>query len=218
METADESRALNEDLTPKIIISASGMCEVGRIKHHLKWNLWRPECTVLFVGYQAEGTLGRKLLNGEKLVKIFGEEIGVNAEIRYLDAFSGHADQDGLLRWVNDLKIKPKTIFLVHGEYTGQLKLKAEIEEKLGIECVIPELEDSYTIDDNKECVKDKFNLKYVSARFEVLELLSDLKLDVDDMTNVIKGQLKHNVEEDELVTLREKLTELREVIDTMKK
>jgi len=218
VETADESRALNEDSTPKIIISASGMCEVGRIKHHLKWNLWRPECTVLFVGYQAEGTLGRKLLNGEKLVKIFGEEIGVNAEIRYLDAFSGHADQDGLLRWVSDLKIKPKTIFLVHGEYTGQLKLKAEIEEKLGIECIIPELEDSYTIDDNKECVKDKFNLKYVSARFEVLELLSNLKLDVDDMTNVIKGQLKHNVEEDELVTLREKLTELKDVIEGMKK
>jgi len=218
VETADESRALNEDSTPKIIISASGMCEVGRIKHHLKWNLWRPECTVLFVGYQAEGTLGRKLLNGEKLVKIFGEEIGVNAEIRYLDAFSGHADQDGLLRWVNDLKIKPKTIFLVHGEYTGQLKLKAEIEEKLGIECIIPELEDSYTIDDNNGCVKDKFNLKYVSARFEVLELLSDLKIDVDDMTNVIKGQLKHNVEEDELVTLREKLTELKDVIEGMKK
>jgi len=218
VETADESRALNEDSTPKIIISASGMCEVGRIKHHLKWNLWRPECTVLFVGYQAEGTLGRKLLNGEKIVKIFGEEIGVNAEIRYLDAFSGHADQDGLLRWVNDLKIKPKTIFLVHGEYTGQLKLKAEIEEKLGIECIIPELEDSYTIDDNNGCVKDKFNLKYVSARFEVLELLSDLKIDVDDMTNVIKGQLKHNVEEDELVTLREKLTELKDVIEGMKK
>ena len=84
---------------------------------------------------------------------------------------------------------------MVHGEYTGQLKLKAEIEEKLGIECIIPELEDSYTIDDDKQCIKDKFNLKYVSARFEVLELLSDLKLDVDDMTNVIKGQLKHNVD-----------------------
>lgn len=218
VETADESRALNEDPTPKIIISASGMCEVGRIKHHLKWNLWRPECTVLFVGFQAEGTLGRKLLNGEKIVKIFGEEIGVNAEIRYLDAFSGHADQDGLLKWVGDLKVKPKNIFLVHGEYTGQLKLQAEIEERYGIKCIIPELEDSYTITDEKIAVKDKFNLKYVSSRFEVLELLSDLKLDIDDMTNVIKGQLKHNVEEDELVSIREKLQTLKESIENMKK
>lgn len=218
VETADESRALNEDPTPKIIISASGMCEVGRIKHHLKWNLWRPECTVLFVGFQAEGTLGRKLLNGEKIVKIFGEEIGVNAEIRYLDAFSGHADQDGLLKWVGDLKVKPKNIFLVHGEYTGQLKLQAEIEERYGIKCIIPELEDSYTITDEKVAVKDKFNLKYVSSRFEVLELLSDLKLDIDDMTNVIKGQLKHNVEEDELVSIREKLQTLKESIENMKK
>lgn len=218
VETADESRALNEDPTPKIIISASGMCEVGRIKHHLKWNLWRPECTVLFVGFQAEGTLGRKLLNGEKIVKIFGEEIGVNAEIRYLDAFSGHADQDGLLKWVGDLKVKPKNIFLVHGEYTGQLKLQAEIEERYGIKCIIPELEDSYTITDEKVAVKDKFNLKYVSSRFEVLELLSDLKLDIDDMTNVIKGQLKHNVEEDELVNIREKLQTLKESIENMKK
>ena len=217
VETADESRALNEDPTPKIIISASGMCEVGRIKHHLKWNLWRPECTVLFVGYQAEGTLGRKLLNGEKIVKIFGEEIGVNAEIRYLDAFSGHADQDGLLKWVDDLTIKPKNIFLVHGEYTGQLKLKAELEERFNIECIIPELEDSYTIDDNKTCIKDKFNLKYVSARFEVLELLSDLKLDIDNMTNIIKGQLKHNIEENELVDIREKLEQLKFSIEKVK-
>ena len=218
VETADESRALNEDPTPKIIISASGMCEVGRIKHHLKWNLWRPECTVLFVGFQAEGTLGRKILNGEKIVKIFGEEIGVNAEIRYLDAFSGHADQAGLLKWVGDLKVKPKNIFLVHGEYTGQLKLQAEIEEKYGVKCIIPELEDSYTITDDKVCEKDKFNLKYVSSRFEVLELLSDLKLDIDDMTNVIKGQLKHNVEEDELVNIREKLQDLKTSIENMKK
>ena len=88
VETSEGSMALNDDMTPKIIISASGMCEVGRIKHHLKHNLYRPESTILFVGYQAEGTLGRKILDGEKLAKIFGEEIAVAAEINYLDAFS----------------------------------------------------------------------------------------------------------------------------------
>ena len=216
--SADESRALNEDRTPKIIISASGMCEVGRIKHHLKWNLWRPECTVLFVGFQAEGTLGRKILNGEKLVKIFGEEIGVNAEIRYLDAFSGHADQKGLLYWVKQLDIKPKKIFLVHGEYSGQLLLKAEIEKETGIECIIPELDDSYNIGKEGEgCSKLAGNLKYISPRFEVLELLSVLKQNIDDMTNSVKSNIKHNVEEDELVELRERLAQLKQSIDNIK-
>ena len=118
--TADESKALNESTEPAIIISASGMCEVGRIKHHLKHNLWNPKNTILFVGYQAPGTLGRKIVDGAKTVKIFGEEIGVNAEIRKLDAFSGHADQNGLLDFIDKIEKKPKRIFLVHGEYEGQ--------------------------------------------------------------------------------------------------
>ena len=217
VETADESRALNEDTTPKIIISASGMCEVGRIKHHLKWNLWRPESTVLFVGYQAEGTLGRRIRNGEKIVKIFGEEIGVNAEIRTLDAFSGHADQEGLIKWIENMKKKPKKIFLVHGEYTGQLKLKSELEEKLNIDCVIPEIQDSYVINNNFEYEKDKLNLKYISTRFEVLELLSELKENIDKMTNVVKSHIKQNVKEEELAGLRERLSNLKDIIDKVK-
>ncbi|MDD2627761.1 MAG: MBL fold metallo-hydrolase [Clostridia bacterium] len=217
VKTADESRALNEDTTPKIIISASGMCEVGRIKHHLKWNLWRPESTVLFVGYQAEGTLGRRIRDGQSIVKIFGEEIGVNAEIRTLDAFSGHADQDGLIKWIKNIKKKPKKIFLIHGEHTGQLMLKSEIEEKLKIECIVPEIEDSYVIDNNLEYEKDKLNLKYMSTRFEVLELLSELKEDVDTMTNVVKSNIKQNIEEEELTGLRERLINLKDIIGKVK-
>ena len=115
-QSVDESRAINDDPTPKVIISASGMCDAGRIRHHLKHNLWRPESTVLFVGYQAEGTLGRRLMDGADSVKILGEEIAVHAEIGWLPGMSGHADRDGLLQWIGALKRKPTAVFVNHGE------------------------------------------------------------------------------------------------------
>lgn len=114
--TSEESKAINFDHAPKVIISASGMCEAGRIRHHLKHNLWRPECTILFVGYQANGTLGRMLLEGAEEVKLFGEKIEVRADIRALPGISGHADKDGLIRWVEGFKKKPEKVFVVHGE------------------------------------------------------------------------------------------------------
>ena len=114
--TSDESRMLNFDPSPKVIISASGMCEAGRIKHHLKHNLWDPKNSVVFVGYQAEGTLGRSIVNGDKDVSIFGEKIHINAEIYNLEGFSGHADREGLLEWISSFTKAPKEIFLVHGE------------------------------------------------------------------------------------------------------
>ena len=114
--TSDESKAINFDMTPKVIISASGMCEAGRIRHHLKHNLWRPECTVLFVGYQAVGTLGRYLLEGAQEVKLFGEQIEIRASIEKLAGISGHADKNGLIDWVCGFEKKPKMVFVVHGE------------------------------------------------------------------------------------------------------
>ncbi|MEG1361357.1 MAG: MBL fold metallo-hydrolase [Lachnospiraceae bacterium] len=114
--TSDESRAINFDLKPKVILSASGMCEAGRIRHHLKHNLWRPESTILFVGYQAFGTLGRILLDGVTEVKLFGETIDVRASILRLPGMSGHADQNGLIEWINHFTVKPKKVFIVHGE------------------------------------------------------------------------------------------------------
>lgn len=114
--TSDESKLINFDETPKVIISASGMCEAGRIKHHLKHNLWREDSTILFVGYQAVGTLGRSILEGAQEVKIFGEQIEVKAKIEKIEGFSGHADQSGLIRWLTSFNKKPKKVFLVHGE------------------------------------------------------------------------------------------------------
>ena len=112
----EESRAINEDKTPKIILSASGMCDAGRVRHHLKHNLWRPECMVLFVGYQSAGTLGRLLVDGLKQVKLFNEEIEVRAEISTLPGVSGHADKNGLLAWLSGFETKPKLIFVNHGD------------------------------------------------------------------------------------------------------
>lgn len=114
--TTEESRAINFNETPKVIISASGMCEAGRIRHHLKHNLWRPECTVLFVGYQAVGTLGRSIVEGAKEVKLFGESIQVRAQILQMRGLSGHADKEGLIKWVKGFEEKPRKVFVVHGE------------------------------------------------------------------------------------------------------
>ena len=115
-ETSEESKALNMDQTSKVIISASGMCDAGRIRHHLKHNLWRKDSTVVFVGYQAEGSLGRALLEGVQSVRLFGEEIAVNARIVNFKGMSSHADRDHLLDWVRHFAPKPRHVFVVHGE------------------------------------------------------------------------------------------------------
>jgi len=135
--STDESKALNADMGPKIIISASGMCEAGRIRHHLKHRLWDKKSTVVFVGYQAEGTLGRKLVEGAKSVSLFGEEIEVNAEIISLEGFSSHADRDGLLDWVKGFDTPPKTLFLVHGEAESKAAFAETLEKELGIKAVV---------------------------------------------------------------------------------
>lgn len=114
--TSDESKAINFDMKPKVIISASGMCEAGRIRHHLKHNLWRPESSIVFIGYQALGTIGRNLLEGAKEVRLFGETIDVRADIIQIPGMSGHADQNGLIRWVTSFTPKPHRVFIVHGE------------------------------------------------------------------------------------------------------
>ncbi len=116
VETGEESKLLNMDKTPKIIISASGMCDAGRIRHHLKHNLWRKDCSVVFVGFQSPGTLGRKLLDGAQSVKLFGEEIAVKAKVVNFQGLSSHADHDHLLEWIKAFDPRPAQVFVVHGD------------------------------------------------------------------------------------------------------
>ena len=134
----EESRDINEDKEPKVILSASGMCDAGRVRHHLKHNLWRKESMVLFVGYQAVGTLGRALVDGAKHVKLFNEDIEVNAQIDRLPGISGHADKNGLLRWLGGFAEKPKLIFINHGDPEAADSFTACLNDELGYRAFAP--------------------------------------------------------------------------------
>ena len=147
--TSDDSRAINFDPSPKVIISASGMCEAGRIRHHLKHNLWRKECSILFVGFQVPGTLGHNLLNGAEEVKIFGEKIQVNAEIVNLPGISGHADRDHLTAWVGHMIHMPRRIFVVHGEDQVTDEFAAHLASTFNVEATAPYSGDVFDLDTN---------------------------------------------------------------------
>ena len=136
--TSDESRMINFDTKPKVILSASGMCEAGRIRHHLKHNLWKKESTICFVGYQAVGTLGRKLIEGAECVKLFGETVEVNAKIESLKGISGHADRNGLLDWLSGFENTPQHVFVVHGEDQVTDTFAEAITEKFGWPAMAP--------------------------------------------------------------------------------
>ena len=136
--SSDDSRMINTIEKPKVIISASGMCDAGRIRHHLKHNLWREECTILFVGYQAVGTLGRSLIDGVKNVRLFGEPIEVRARIESLKGISGHADKNGLLRWLDGFQAPPQRVFVVHGEDQVTEEFAQVVEERFGCQTFAP--------------------------------------------------------------------------------
>jgi metallo-beta-lactamase family protein len=137
--TAEESKSINHSKHPCIIMAPAGMCNAGRIKHHLRNNISRPESTVVFVGFQAEGTLGRHLLSGEKRVRIHGREYHVAAEIQQVSGMSGHADRTGLLQWLNHFEQPPRKVFLTHGEETAAIALKKNIESRFGFDVSVPE-------------------------------------------------------------------------------
>ena len=136
--TGEDSKRINEDPSPKVILSASGMCDAGRIRHHLKHNLWRADSTVVFAGYQAVGTLGRSLLDGAKNVKLFGEDIHVAARIARIDGISGHADREGLLRWISSFREKPRKVFVVHGEDLTSDLFASTLRNRLGLDAEAP--------------------------------------------------------------------------------
>lgn len=148
-QSVEDSKKLNFSEEPKIIISSSGMCEAGRIKHHLKHNLWKKTSSIVFVGYQAEGTLGRRIRDGAREVKIFGEQIHVNAEVYSVEGFSGHADKIGLMNWLKHFNTNPK-VFIVHGEEEAKNDFAKEVEETLGLNCLVPEYNHVYEINKRK--------------------------------------------------------------------
>ena len=220
-QTVEESRALNESKEPCIIISASGMCDVGRIKHHLKHNLWNPNSTILFVGYQAPGTLGRQIVDGAKSVKIFGEEIAVNARIEYIEGYSGHADQEWLLNFVYSFHNQPKHIFLVHGEPDSQEVLKGKIIETTGTPVTIPNFGESYDLDgDIPQMLERPQNLRDFDdhlLRLDILEAIESMKDEISNMENNVKeGQFEANGADIE--SLSERIRELQNEINNMMK
>lgn len=148
-ESTQESMALNSDPNPKVIISASGMCDAGRIRHHLKHNLWREECAVVFVGYQAEGSLGRRLLDGVTHVKLFGEEISVRARIVNFPGLSSHADKNGLIAWIQAYHPMPQHVFVVHGE-SSVTEHYAQTLRELGFQAHSPNYEEVYDLLQNR--------------------------------------------------------------------
>ncbi len=213
--TADESKELNAREESSIIISASGMCEVGRIKHHLKHHLWDPNSTILFVGYQAPGTLGRKLVDGDKKVKIFGEEIAVNARIEYIEGYSGHADQEWLMNFVYSFTNPPKHIFLVHGEPEGQIELSKKLEENTQIPITIPDFGETYELDERLQMVrKTNDGAKERYLRLDVLERMNTLKEELEDMTSIVKEEyLDKNSNDEDIMRIKERLKELERQI-----
>ena len=153
--TSDDSKWINADPTPKVILSASGMCEAGRIRHHLKHNLWRSESTILFVGYQAEGTLGNALLNGADTIKLFGEEITVKAQLEQMDGISGHSDEPLLLNWLAALKDNPPVkVFVNHGQDEVTDLFAHTIEETFGWDAEAPYSGGIYELGDTVRCIE----------------------------------------------------------------
>lgn len=213
-QTADESKALNESPEPAIIISASGMCDVGRIKHHLKHNIWNPKSTILFVGYQAPGTLGYSIVNGAKKVTIFGEEFAVNARIEYIEGYSGHADQEWLMNFVYSFISRPKHIFLVHGEEESQEVLRDKILEETGIGVSIPEYGETYELCDelkivNKIKIKRAKNLKQ-----EIIDRLSKLQNEMKDMEDSVRSDVEDdNLRDEDMFRINEKIKDLEKQI-----
>lgn len=213
-QTADESKALNESDEPSIIISASGMCDVGRIKHHLKHNIWNPKSTILFVGYQAPGTLGYEIVNGAKKVTIFGEEFAVNARIEYIEGYSGHADQEWLMNFVYSFYNKPKHIFLVHGEEESQEVLRNKILENTGIGVTIPEYGETYQLDDELRIVNRIKVKKTLTLKNEVLERLEKLKDELADMEVMVKEDMTDDeLRDEDIFRINEKIKDLEQQI-----
>ncbi len=201
--STEESKSINYNKNPKIIISASGMCDAGRIKHHLKHHLWEKENTILFVGYQAHGTLGRLLVDGAEKVKIFGETINVKARIEMIDGFSGHGDIENLDKFLGSFTKKPSIVFLVHGEIDQLNGFSKRINEKFNMKTIIPDIGECYeiqSVSDKKTIINvDRTITDNTYKRLELLNYVAKLKEEISDITELISYDVINKLDEDEI-------------------
>ncbi|MBO5995002.1 MAG: MBL fold metallo-hydrolase, partial [Firmicutes bacterium] len=210
-----ESQALNMNRVPKIIISASGMCEAGRIRHHLKHNLWDPKNSIVFVGYQAEGTLGRALIDGVKEVKLFGETVIVAAEIHNLEGFSGHADQNGLLDWLGGFQKIPRQIFLVHGEEQSKIDFAKAVQERLGLSTTPVFANSEFELETGELIAKDEVIKEVIDEEglTNLRSKIQDIQKGVDNILSQTDNALaKEDISADKLTQINNILQELEKV------
>ncbi len=184
-ETADESKAINTTKGSSIIISASGMCEAGRIKHHLKHNLWRADSSIVFVGYQAKGSLGRRIIEGEKTVKVLGEDISIRSKIYSIEGFSGHADQLGLLEWLKGFKKKPAKVFLTHGEEEALEVFSKLIKNELQFENQVVKINQTIelTASNTTEVVKER----YIARKDSIIDSIENVDQKLHNVLQTLK-------------------------------
>ena len=208
--TAD-SMMLNADKTPKIIISASGMCEAGRIRHHLKHNLWDSRNSIVFVGYQAEGTLGRMLIEGASEVKLFGETIAVKAQIHNLEGFSGHADMNGLLDWAGGFKMTPKQIFLVHGELESKRDFAGLMGRELGLHPVVITETSEFELESGKLLRRDEviYDIMDDEGIEDLKDKISTIKTELDSVLSSTQGVIENKISAEKLQQINNIVLEL---------
>ena len=211
--STDESRALNFIKEPKVIISASGMCEAGRIRHHLKHNLWDARNSIVFVGYQAQGTLGRTLTDGAKKVTLFGEEIQVNAEIHSLEGFSGHADQDGLLTWILSFRQQPKQTFLVHGEDDSKKDFAKLVKDKLGYDPVVVLGNSEFELDMESSTLLNFDEANKKAVEYDEIQAvrskISDIHNDMEHILYNADLAMAEDIDEDKIIKINNIIQEL---------
>lgn len=218
-KSVEESKMLNRDDSPKIIISSSGMCDAGRIRHHLKHNLYKEKTTVLFVGYQANGSLGRILADGAKSVKILGDTIDVRARIEMIDGFSGHADMDDLDNYLSQIKSKPEKIFLVHGEDEQLYPFASRISNTFGIDAVIPDNYSVYELQKGKkvyELAHDRILTQNTYKKLTLLDLITDVKRQVKDISELIAYDEINNLDEEQITTFIDLYSSMRRNIKNL--
>ncbi|MFH0845484.1 MAG: MBL fold metallo-hydrolase RNA specificity domain-containing protein [Pseudomonadota bacterium] len=212
-ESAEESKAINEGSGSAIVIAGNGMCTAGRIKHHLKHNLWRPGASLVIVGFQAQGTTGRKIIEGQKWVKIFGEKVAVKARLFTIGGLSAHADQNDLMEWVSHFESHPKT-FIVHGEATASKVLGQKIQERFNLEGHVPKWKERLILKPKEVTYEQPSEeAPLMDMETTTLNAVIDLEKELDRLKKRIKRRKEQEITEDEVDRLKYIQEELEEIL-----